>query len=276
VRLEGEASDDEDAAAMAEQEDNEAEAEPAAGSSSSSSKLSLSASTGGRSNMQRLAICTAVGEVDFYLYDVDAQQVIGTFSGHRATVTTVKRDSDLVVPHALFARVSCYTTHTCADWLGGWGVSAERKRRQDDSRVGFGYAQVPAHLQRGRHRLRHPPLRKQARGRRHRYHTHTPPHTHTHTHTHAVQLMMLCAGAGEQSSFLRVWDYVKRTHMMDIPVSRVPRRIFSITVLPDRIYCSTNEHITVVDFRDVEGVEVMCKPKKSTRSRRGRENCLLQ
>ncbi len=73
-----------------------------------------------------------------------------------------------------------------------------------------------------------------------------------------------------------MWDYVKRTHMMDIPVSRVPRRIFSITVLPDRIYCSTNEHITVVDFRDVEGVEVMCKPKKSTRSRRGRENCLLQ
>jgi len=113
VRLEGEASDDEDAAAMAEQEDNEAEAEPAAGSSSSaSSKLSLSASTGGRSNMQRLAICTAVGEVDFYLYDIDAQQVIGTFSGHRATVTTVKRDSDLVVPHALFARVSCYTTHS--------------------------------------------------------------------------------------------------------------------------------------------------------------------
>ncbi len=69
--------------------------------------------------MQRLAICTAVGEVDFYLYDIDAQQVIGTFSGHRATVTTVKRDSDLVVPHALFARVPCYTTHnTRADWFG--------------------------------------------------------------------------------------------------------------------------------------------------------------
>jgi hypothetical protein len=93
--------------------------------------------------------------------------------------------------------------------------------------------------------------------------------------------------------------------MMDIQVARVPRRIFSITVLPDRIYCCTNEHITVVDFRDVSGkgpsspllltpsltlrscrsssmspvapgVEVAHKPKKYGRSRRGRENCLLQ
>lgn len=81
--------------------------------------------------------------------------------------------------------------------------------------------------------------------------------------------------------------------MFDIPVTRVPRRIFSITVLPDRIYCSTNEHITVVDFRDVEGaslnalientsslkaipgVEVKCKAKKN-RAQRERDNCLLQ
>jgi hypothetical protein len=62
-----------------------------------SSNPSLSASRGDRPKMQRLAICTSVGDVDFFLYDIDTQQVIGTFSGHRATVTTVKRDGDLVV-----------------------------------------------------------------------------------------------------------------------------------------------------------------------------------
>jgi len=172
--------------------------------------------------MQRLAICTAVGEVDFYLYDFDAQQVIGTFSGHRATVTTVKRDSDLVLSGSddKTIRVWNLATLKCLYTFSVGGIVYDIRLCENK----------------------------------------------------------LVAGVtGEQSSFLRVWDYVKRTHMMDIPVSRVPRRIFSITVLPDRIYCSTNEHITVVDFRDVEGVEVMCKPKKSTRSsRRGRENCLLQ
>lgn len=49
--------------------------------------------------IQRLAICTAVGETDFYLFDIDTNQVIGAFSGHTATVTTVKRDGDLVVSY---------------------------------------------------------------------------------------------------------------------------------------------------------------------------------
>jgi len=59
----------------------------------------------------------------------------------------------------------------------------------------------------------------------------------------------LVAGVtGPEFAYLRIWNFKKRKHLYDIPVTTTPTRLFSLSVLPTKIYCCTKEAITCVEF----------------------------
>jgi len=217
------------------EEGEEGEREDALPSSSSNNPNSLS-------KMRRLALCSSVSTPSFSLYDIDAKQVIGKFIGHTATVTTIKRDGDLVVrlDPPWSGSFSLIWRHgwCCLQLSGGddqtirvWEL-ATLKCIHVFSLEGIVYdiRLCENKLVTGVTGMRLPPVvcllgYWEARPTEH------------------------CT-AGSHMSFLRIWDYTSRAHLLDVKITDLPRRIFSITVLPDRIYCCTKEQITVVDFHE--------------------------
>jgi len=170
--------------------------------------------------MRRLALCSSVSTPSFSLYDIDAKQVIGKFIGHTATVTTIKRDGDLVLSGGddQTIRVWELATLKCIHVFSLEGIVYDIRLCENKLVTGV---------------------------------------------------------TGSHMSFLRIWDYTSRAHLLDVKITDLPRRIFSITVLPDRIYCCTKEQITVVDFHEKD-VAVKQAPQRPKGRRAGRENCAFQ
>jgi WD40 repeat protein len=162
------------------EEGEEGEREDALPSSSSNNPNSLS-------KMRRLALCSSVSTPSFSLYDIDAKQVIGKFIGHTATVTTIKRDGDLVLSGGddQTIRVWELATLKCIHVFSLEGIVYDIRLCENKLVTGV---------------------------------------------------------TGSHMSFLRIWDYTSRAHLLDVKITDLPRRIFSITVLPDRIYCCTCQH----------------------------------
>jgi len=76
----------------------------------------------------------------------------------------------------------------------------------------------------------------------------------------------LVAGVtGNTRAFLRIWNFKKRKHLFDIPITETPTRLFSLSVLPSKIYCCTKDGVFCVAADTAKG-----------REKEGKQRCVLQ